>query len=205
MLCLYCKNPLLTKAYEEILRPLNVLCFEQADAFLEKLPEAKLVLVDEDKELLKKAVLLGYPQTFLFLTSQASDEEEEYHVLFKPFSAKKLLSKTELLLAYVRKGLTLFFETPHFKFTGATRTVLFKKDLKEVRLTEKEAELIQYLYENKDRVVSKEELLENIFGYREGVQTHTLETHISKLRQKMEDKDDNFFLRIDGGYRLNLQ
>lgn len=100
------------------------------------------------------------------------------------------------------KGLTLSFETPAYQFDGPARTLLSKDSRTEIRLTEKEAEIIQYLYENKDRIVPKDELLEKIFGYRAGVETHTVETHIYKLRQKVGDEDENLIATLDGGYQL---
>mgnify|MGYP003630173759 FL=1 len=56
----------------------------------------------------------------------------------------------------------------------------------EIILTEKEVEILVYLQTNKDRIVSREELLDAVWNYAKDVETHTLETHIYRLRQKIE-------------------
>jgi DNA-binding winged helix-turn-helix (wHTH) protein len=55
-----------------------------------------------------------------------------------------------------------------------------------VRLTEKETSILRYLYRAGQRPVSRETLLQEVWGYNSGVTTHTLETHIYRLRQKIE-------------------
>jgi DNA-binding response OmpR family regulator len=56
-----------------------------------------------------------------------------------------------------------------------------------------------------DRIISKEELLKEIFGYKEGVETHTVETHIYKLRQKINDDENGLIYTKEGGYTINLK
>ena len=65
--------------------------------------------------------------------------------------------------------------------------------------------MIEYLWENKDKIISKEELLKEIFGYKDGVETHTVETHIYKLRQKINDDENGLICTKEGGYTLNLK
>ena len=73
-----------------------------------------------------------------------------------------------------------------------------------IRLTEKETSILKYLYRSGERVVSRETLLHEVWGYNAGVTTHTLETHIYRLRQKIEKDPSNAELLIteSGGYRL---
>ena len=84
-----------------------------------------------------------------------------------------------------------------FTFNGQSRSI------NGILLTQKEAELIELLYENKGKTLSKEQILQTVFGYMQQTQTHTLETHIYKLRQKIGDNDAKFILSKDGGYCLN--
>jgi DNA-binding response OmpR family regulator len=56
-----------------------------------------------------------------------------------------------------------------------------------VRLTEKETSILRYLYRAGQRPVPRETLLQEVWGYNSGVTTHTLETHIYRLRQKIEN------------------
>ena len=73
-----------------------------------------------------------------------------------------------------------------------------------VRLTEKETSILRYLYRAGQRPVSRETLLQEVWGYNSGVTTHTLETHIYRLRQKIE-KDaaaPAILVTEAGGYKL---
>lgn len=71
------------------------------------------------------------------------------------------------------------------------------------RLTGKEAEILLYLFDS-EQEVGRESLLENVWGYGSGISTHTLETHIYRLRQKIEDDPANpkFLLTEENGYFL---
>jgi DNA-binding response OmpR family regulator len=74
-----------------------------------------------------------------------------------------------------------------------------------VRLTEKETSILKYLCRIGNKVVPRDVLLSEVWGYNAGVTTHTLETHIYRLRQKIEADPSNAVLLVTepGGYRLN--
>lgn len=76
----------------------------------------------------------------------------------------------------------------------------------EVSLTDREVDILAYLARRKGKPVSRDELLKNIWRYQEGVDTHTLETHIYRLRQKMEELADapRILLTAEGGYSLQI-
>ena len=71
-------------------------------------------------------------------------------------------------------------------------------------MTDKEAQILKFLYLHGDRVVSRDELLDEVWGYNAGVTTHTLETHVYRLRQKIENDPSNAEILVTepGGYRL---
>ena len=73
-----------------------------------------------------------------------------------------------------------------------------------VRLTEKETAILRYLFRAGQKSISRDVLLQEVWGYNSGVTTHTLETHIYRLRQKIERDPSNARLLVteDGGYRL---
>ena len=77
-------------------------------------------------------------------------------------------------------------------------------DNKKVRLTDKETAILKYLYRAGDKVVSRDTLLDEVWGYNAGVTTHTLETHGYRLRQKIEAEPSEAKILITepGGYRL---
>ena len=72
------------------------------------------------------------------------------------------------------------------------------------RLTEKETSILKFLYRSGATVVGRDTLLGEVWGYNAGVTTHTLETHVYRLRQKIEDDPSNAELLVTepGGYRL---
>ena len=73
---------------------------------------------------------------------------------------------------------------------------------KEIRLTEKETEILLFLYDSANQIVSKETLLNKVWGYSEGVTTHTLETHLYHLRKKLDD--DKIISTEKGGYCMSI-
>src|SRR5262249_62348713 len=75
---------------------------------------------------------------------------------------------------------------------------------KKVRLTEKETSILKYLYRAGDRIVGRDALLNEVWGYNAGVTTHTLETHVYRLRQKIERDPARAEILVTepGGYRL---
>ncbi len=76
---------------------------------------------------------------------------------------------------------------------------------RKVRLTQMETAILKYLYRAGGKTVSRDVLLGEVWGYNAGVTTHTLETHIYRLRQKIEANPPNPTLLMfePGGYRLN--
>ena len=76
---------------------------------------------------------------------------------------------------------------------------------KKVRLTEKETAILKYLYRAGTKAVGRQILLNEVWGYNAAVTTHTLETHIYRLRQKIEPDPTNarLLLTEGGGYRLD--
>jgi DNA-binding response OmpR family regulator len=75
---------------------------------------------------------------------------------------------------------------------------------RKIRLTDKETAILKYLYRCGDRVVGRDTLLDEVWGYNAGVTTHTLETHVYRLRQKIEanPSDARILVTEQGGYRL---
>ena len=74
-----------------------------------------------------------------------------------------------------------------------------------IKLTDKEVEILIALYDVKGRSIAKQDLLGLVWGYVEGLETHTLETHIYRLRQKIEEDPANpkIVLTLEEGYTLS--
>ena len=79
-----------------------------------------------------------------------------------------------------------------------------REDNRKIKLTEKEAAIIKFLYRAGEQIVNREVLLQDVWGYNAGVTTHTLETHIYRLRQKIERDPSHAELLVTegGGYKL---
>ena len=93
---------------------------------------------------------------------------------------------------------------PRYEVRPGGKILVDEAAKKKVHLTEKETAILRYLYRAGRRPVPRETLLNEVWGYNPGVTTHTLETHIYRLRQKIEPDPSNARLLVteSGGYRL---
>ena len=96
------------------------------------------------------------------------------------------------------------FNIGPFVFRPSAKLLTEEEGGQKVRLTEKETSILKYLYRAGSRVVSRDTLLSEVWGYNAGVTTHTLETHIYRLRQKIErnPSEAQILVTEPGGYRL---
>jgi len=121
----------------------------------------------------------------------------------KPFKFAVLLARIRAQLRQHEASEDAAFNIGPYTFRPSSRLLLSPKGNK-VRLTEKETAILRYLYRAGARPVSRDTLLQEVWGYNSGVTTHTLETHIYRLRQKVE-KDagtPSILVTEAGGYRL---
>ena len=135
--------------------------------------------------------------TILGLDSGAND------YVTKPFKLAVLLARVRAQLRQHELSEEAVFPIGPYSFQPAHK-VLLDENEKKIRLTEKETAILKYLYRTGDSVVSREKLLKEVWGYHAEVTTHTLETHIYRLRQKIERDPSNAEILITekGGYRL---
>ncbi|MBE6455644.1 MAG: hypothetical protein E7014_04270 [Alphaproteobacteria bacterium] len=95
------------------------------------------------------------------------------------------------------------FENKHFLFEGSHRLLTHKKSQTQIHLTEKETQMIVYLIKSLPESVSRVDLLTEVWNYRPDSETHTVETHIYALRQKIgESNADKFITNTSDGYIL---
>lgn len=121
----------------------------------------------------------------------------------KPFRLSVLLARIRAQLRQHEQSEDATFKIGPYIFKPGQKALLDDKGGK-VRLTEKEAAIIKYLYRAEGKIVSRETLLEKVWGYNSGVTTHTLETHVYRLRQKIEKNPSQARILItnNGGYHL---
>ncbi len=135
--------------------------------------------------------------TILGLDSGAND------YVTKPFRFAVLLARIRAQLRSHEASEDALFRIGPYEFRPSAKLLVDEKG-KKVRLTEKETSILKYLYRAGDKPVSREELLTEVWGYNAGVTTHTLETHVYRLRQKIEPDPAGARLLVTeaGGYRL---
>lgn len=123
----------------------------------------------------------------------------------KPFRFGVLLARIRAHLRSFEHTEDAVYQIGPYQFKPGMK-MLTDAQLKRVRLTEKETSILKFLYRAGERVVGREVLLREVWGYNAGVTTHTLETHIYRLRQKIERDPANAELLVteSGGYRLVL-
>jgi len=177
---------------------------------------ADLILLDVDlpdmdgREACRLIRKGGVTTPIIMLTGAASDSDtilgldagaNDY--VTKPFRFAVLLARIRAQLRSHETSEDAVFRIGPYEFRPASK-VLIDDAAKKIRLTEKETAILKYLYRAGEKPVSREELLAEVWGYNVGVTTHTLETHVYRLRQKIEPEPGSARLLITeaGGYRL---
>ena len=121
----------------------------------------------------------------------------------KPFKFPVLLARIRAQLRQHEQSEDAVFTVGPYTFKPSMKLLVTEEDRK-IRLTEKETNILKFLYRSTEGVVPRDVLLHEVWGYNAGVTTHTLETHIYRLRQKIEPDPSNARLLVTetGGYRL---
>ncbi len=121
----------------------------------------------------------------------------------KPFRFGVLLARIRAHVRQHEQSEDAVFKVGHFTFKPSAK-VLVDEAEKKIRLTEKETAILKFLYRTGVKTVGRDVLLHEVWGYNSGVTTHTLETHIYRLRQKIERDPSNAELLVteSGGYKL---
>lgn len=193
----------------------------QADTARSGLERAKsehidLILLDvglpdmDGREACKLLRRNGYKGPIVMLTAQDSDSDQILGLesgandyVSKPFRFAVLLARIRSQLRTHEQSEDAIFTIGHYTFKPASK-ILEEETGQKVRLTEKETSILKYLYRSGEKVVSRDILLHEVWGYNAGVTTHTLETHIYRLRQKIEKDPSNAEILVTetGGYKL---
>lgn len=152
----------------------------------------------------------GFKAPVIMLTGNDSDADmilgldagaNDY--ITKPFKLAVLLARIRAQLRQHEQSEDAVFTIGGYTFKPASKLLINAKGSK-IRLTEKETAILKYLYRAGEKVVTRDVLLHEVWGYNAGVTTHTLETHIYRLRQKIEKDPSKAELLVTetGGYKL---
>lgn len=152
----------------------------------------------------------GFKSPIILLTGHDSDADQILGLesgandyVTKPFRFSVLLARIRAALRQHDQSEDVVFTIGPYSFQPAAK-LLEAPDGGKVRLTDKETSILKYLYRQGPKTITREVLLKEVWGYNNRVTTHTLETHIYRLRQKIERDPSNARLLVteDGGYRL---
>jgi DNA-binding response OmpR family regulator len=175
-----------------------------------------LILLDVDlpdfdgREACRRMRDAGVTAPVIMLTAATADDETVQGLdagasdyVTKPYKFAVLLARIRAQLRSAEQSEAAVYRLGAYEFRPAAKMLLDPQQ-KKIRLTEKETNILKYLYRAGEKPVSREELLAEVWGYNAGVTTHTLETHVYRLRQKIESDPANAKLLLTeaGGYRL---
>jgi len=210
----------LRSAVQEQLQAEGFAALEAADAAegvraaVEQKPDLVLLDVDlpdmDGREACREMRRRGVTAPIVMLTAATGDEDTVQGLeagandyVTKPYKFAVLLARIRAQLRSHEHSEGAVFRLGAYEFRPANK-VLIDSQQRRIRLTEKETNILKYLYRAGEKPVSREELLAEVWGYNAGVTTHTLETHVYRLRQKIETDPANARLLLTeaGGYRL---
>ncbi|MSO90109.1 MAG: response regulator transcription factor [Acetobacteraceae bacterium] len=166
----------------------------------------------DGRDLCSKLRRQGNKVPILMLTG--SDEEADVvrgldsganDYIVKPFRLNELLARLRAQLRIFENSEDAVFTIGPYTFRPSAKWLHDAADNRRIRLTEKEAAILKLLFRASTKPVARQVLLNEIWGYNTGITTHTLETHIYRLRQKIESDPSNarLLLTETGGYRLD--
>ena len=155
----------------------------------------------------------GYRMPIILLTGR-DNEHDVVHGLdagandyvAKPFRVNELLARLRAQWRVADSSDEATFALGPYIFRPSRKMLHDRTGDRRIRLTTKEVAILKYLYQSEARRVDREKLLAEIWGEDAGVTTHTLETHIYRLRQKIESdpRYPSLLVFEQGGYRLDL-
>jgi DNA-binding response OmpR family regulator len=152
----------------------------------------------------------GFRSPIIMLTGQASDadtvlglEAGANDYVVKPFKFPVLLARIRAQLRQYEASEDAVFQIASYTFRAGAKLLVSEKGSK-LKLTEKETAILRFLYRAGQKVVGRDVLLAEVWGYNTDVNTHTLETHIYRLRQKIESNPSHprILVTEPDGYRL---
>ena len=201
-------NKAVKTVFSQILRmitgaKISFISLEEIQNSLQKLEDKKMIICD-DKAYNYMPSGLSAP---VLVLSHENDVEKASHILPIPISVSRLLNRIHILL-HRKNNADMFTNTRHcgtYEIRPENMSFLNSQTNKETRLTQTEYHLLYALFEADHHWLSRDDLLDKIWGYSTDIQTRTLETHIYRLRQKIEEDPSNPQILINEnlGYKIH--
>ena len=189
------KEQFAVEGFDEVFEAENLIeAFREID---ERLPD--IVILDirlpdgNGIEICRKLRDRGFSKPIIMLTGQNAEQDiissleagaNDY--VIKPMRMGELLARVRSQLWQHKASDTARFSIGGLSFIPANKLLKSSDENRKVILTEKESTILKYLYRAHPNCVPKEELLAEVWGFQNGLSTHTVETHIYRLRQKVK-------------------
>ena len=125
--------------------------------------------------------------------------------LVKPFRTNELLARVQAQLRRFDTSEDAVFTIGPYTFRPAAKLLIRTDTKQRIHLTSKDVDILKFLYRRANQDVSRQLLMNEVWGYNAGVTSHTLETHVYRLRQKMEIDPTHcrLLMTVPGGYRFD--
>lgn len=179
----------------------QILRFAPDFSFVENAPD--LLLIDENSECCNE-LRQKYPTIPLIFLSAENKENDILNIYVKkPFSLMSFLDVLRAANNNLDNSADGYLTFNDYELRPNLREIVDIQSGYVIKLTEREIDILKYLYKNQGHYVSKSDLQRNVWKYNEEVATHTIETHIYRLRQKVEQKGGRrLIITENGGYML---
>ena len=188
-----------------------------AKRHIAKLPFDLLIMSENVKSYSISSFLKFIKETqitnkILFIKDHGSGEissfegfTDNHHFIDKPFRIQHLIKKVDFVLAKISGSTDVTHIIGPFVFFPEKKIITFN-DQTDIELTEKEVGILKCLLSSGEEIVDKDKILKQVWNYNPGLTTHTLETHIYRLRQKLEisSSTPRIIVSEGGGFKLNL-
>ena len=157
--------------------------------------------IEEDKKFLENSIIIVNQKDFSFLKDKT--DENQIHCITKfPIKISNLIDQLNARL--IQQNYSAQSNININKYTLDINSRVLKRSNNELKLTEREIDTIIFL-KNENRPIKVDVLQREVWKYGEDLETHTVETHIYRLRKKIKDKfdDDSFIKSKKDGYIIN--
>ena len=168
-----------------------------------------ILILDENTELLD--FLRGqYDRIPIFVLLKKGEKKEPdtpfIKYISKPLVLNSFLNALQAAMSFIFSSDAGILNFGIYELSPLEKELKNTKTSEKIKLTEREVAMLLYLYKTKDKTTTKNDLLQEVWEYRPDVSTHTVETHIYRLRRKVEKNADwpALISTENGGYKLNF-
>ena len=170
--------------------------------------QADIIVVDENIKLLENNTAKDNKAPVILLSGfgDISENAGVSQVIEKPFFLSSFLDSLKASIHLFENSDEGVLEFNQYILYPIRKEILNLRSSEVIKLTEKEVSIIKHLYKNKGKIISKNDLMKEVWGYAADATTHTVETHIYRLRQKVEHENTEaqLILTSEGGYQLKV-